>query len=96
VGSNFVTTPIYNTVQFGYRMQVIPDALQGRVNSAFRLLAFGFQPLGAALSGVLITAIGASRTILAFGVIGIGLAVVTTLNGHVRKARPIVEETAAG
>jgi MFS family permease len=94
VGCTFVTGPIYNSVQFGYRLQIIPDALQGRVNSAFRLLAFGFQPLGAALSGVLITAIGAAQTILVFGAVGIGLALATTFNGRVRNARPIVEAPA--
>src|SRR5438105_375401 len=55
----WITGPIYNAVQFSYRLALIPDALQGRVNSVFRLLAFGFQPLGAALSGVLLQSIGA-------------------------------------
>jgi len=95
LGASFIFGPIYNAVQFGYRLQIIPDALQGRVNSAFRLVAFGFQPLGLALSGVLITAIGPVQTILVFGAIGIALAVATTLNGRVRNARPVVEEPAA-
>lgn len=54
----FVVAPIYNIVQFSYRIALIPDALQGRVNSVFRLLAFGFQPLGAALTGVLLDQAG--------------------------------------
>ncbi|MEO5953662.1 MAG: MFS transporter, partial [Chloroflexia bacterium] len=41
--------PIYNIVQFSYRLALIPERLQGRVNSTFRLLAFGFQPIGAGL-----------------------------------------------
>ena len=36
--------PIYNVVQFSYRLALIPERLLGRVNSTFRLLAFGFQP----------------------------------------------------
>jgi MFS family permease len=90
LGCSFVTGPIYNAVQFGYRLQIIPDALQGRVNSAFRLLAFGFQPLGAALSGVLISVVGAQETVLVFSGIAVGLAVVTTANSSVRYARPAV------
>jgi MFS family permease len=95
LGCSFITSPIYNAVQFGYRLQIIPDALQGRVNSAFRLLAFGFQPLGAALSGVLISAIGASHTILVFAGVGVGLAVVTTANSRVRNARPVAPASSA-
>jgi MFS family permease len=91
LGASFIQSPIYNAVQFGYRLQIIPDALQGRVNSAFRLIAFGFQPLGLALSGVLITAMGATQTILVFGAVGIALAVTTTANARVRNARPVVE-----
>jgi MFS family permease len=87
----FVTSPIYNAVQFGYRLQIIPDELQGRVNSVFRLIAFGFQPLGAALSGVLITAIGAQHTVAAFALVGVGLALATTANANVRNARPVVK-----
>jgi len=36
-------------------LALIPDQLQGRVNSAFRSLAFGFNPLGAAVSGWLLS-----------------------------------------
>ena len=50
----YLTGPIYNVVQFSYRLALIPDALQGRVNSTFRLLAFGFIPVGAAVSGFLL------------------------------------------
>lgn len=85
----FVTSPIYNAVQFSYRLALIPDALQGRVNSAFRLLAFGFQPLGAALSGILAQSIGASFTVLFFAGLVAVLALLTTVNAHVRLARPL-------
>lgn len=91
LGSSFIMGPMYNAVQLGYRLQIIPDELQGRVNSAYRLIAFGFQPLGFALAGLLISAIGAAHTILVFGAIGIGLAAATTLNSRVRNARPVVE-----
>ncbi len=87
MGGSFVVGPIYNAVQFSYRVSLIPDALQGRVNSAFRLLAFGGQPLGAALSGLLIQAHGAVFAVLVFWAWYLLLAVLTTVNRQVRGAR---------
>ncbi|MEM7719386.1 MAG: MFS transporter [Pseudomonadota bacterium] len=44
---------VWNTVSVSYRQRVIPDALLGRVNSLYRLLAWGMMPIGLALSGIL-------------------------------------------
>jgi predicted MFS family arabinose efflux permease len=85
----FLSSPIYNVVQFSYRISIIPDALQGRVNSVFRLLAFGFQPLGLALTGFLIESIHVVPTVLCFAAVSLGLAVLTTFNRRVREARPV-------
>jgi predicted MFS family arabinose efflux permease len=87
----WVTGPVYNVVQFSYRIALIPDELQGRVNSVFRLLAFGFQPLGLALTGLLLQWADVVPTVLIFGACLIGLALATTLNPHVRHARPLEE-----
>jgi hypothetical protein len=46
--------PLYDVVQFSYRISLIPDALQGRVNSSFRLFAFLLNPVGAAACGWLL------------------------------------------
>jgi hypothetical protein len=51
---SFIIVPIYMSVQFSYRLIVIPDQLQGRVQSVYRLLSFGCQPVGLALAGLLI------------------------------------------
>jgi MFS family permease len=91
----FVTGPVYNVVQFSYRLALIPDELQGRVNSVFRLLAFGFMPLGMALTGLLLQWVDVVPTVLAFGVCMIALALATSLNSHVRHARPIEDVKAA-
>ena len=90
----FMLGPIYNVVQFSYRLALIPDDLQGRVNSTFRLVAFGFQPLGLALAGVLIDNIGTSGTILVYAAWIAVWAILTTINSHVRNAKPI-EQVAA-
>jgi MFS family permease len=91
----YMTGPIYNVVQFSYRLALIPDELQGRVNSTFRLLAFGFNPLGAALSGLLLERIGTTPTVIIFSLWYLVLAISTTLNTHVRKARPLEQARTA-
>ena len=78
------TMPVYNVVQFSYRLTLIPDALQGRVNSTFRLIAFGFMPAGAALCGLLIEMAGTTTTILVFGAWLAMLALATMLNPSLR------------
>jgi len=88
---SYMNSPIYNIVQFSYRLALIPDALQGRVNSAFRLLAFGFQPLGAALAGVLLERLGAVPTVMVYSLWLLMFAVLTTFSKYVRNARPLAQ-----
>jgi MFS family permease len=88
---SFCTSPIYNVVQMSYRMAIIPDELQGRVNSMFRLIAFGGQPLGLALTGILIQRTGVVTTILICAIGMVGFAIAATVNAHVRRARPLSE-----
>ena len=94
-GSMYLLGPIYNVVQFSYRLSLIPDELQGRVNSTFRLLAFGFMPVGAALSGVLIERLGAAGAVVVFSAWQLVLAALTAANRHVRRAAPIARSAAA-
>jgi Transmembrane secretion effector len=58
VAGSFIIVPIFNATQLSYRLIVTPDHLQGRVNSVFRLVTFGGQPLSMLLTGVLIQWIG--------------------------------------
>jgi predicted MFS family arabinose efflux permease len=85
----YLMGPIYNVVQFSYRLALIPDSLQGRVNSTFRLLAFGFIPIGAAISGLLLEKLGPIPTIFIFTLWYMLLATFTILNRHVRQARSL-------
>ncbi len=66
--------PIYGVTLVTYRLSVSPDHLQGRVNSAFRFLTYGSEPLGAAFLGLLLTLLN-PRIVL--GLVAVGLA----LNG---------------
>ena len=85
----FIAGPVYNVIQFSYRSALIPDELQGRVNSVFRLIAFGGQPIGLALTGLGIQTIGVVQTILIGTAIMIVLALAATVNTHVRHAQPL-------
>lgn len=87
----FGTNPIYNVTQFSYRLALIPDRLQGRVNSAFRLIAWGSQPLGAALAGVLLQSLAAEYVVAIFSVVLLILGIVAATNPHIRHAKPISE-----
>jgi predicted MFS family arabinose efflux permease len=87
----FTCGPTYNVVSVSYRLVLIPDELQGRVNSAFRLIAFCGQPLGLAVTGVLLQTINAIPTVLIMGIGLLALALMATLNRHVRKAPPLAE-----
>jgi predicted MFS family arabinose efflux permease len=84
-GSVFISS-IYDVVQFSYRMVLIPDALQGRVNSVFRSIAFGFQPLGSALAGVLLQVLGPIQTILIFFIPHLVLSMITSFRSPVPSA----------
>lgn len=45
---------VWNTVSVSYRQRMIPDALLGRVNSLYRLMAWGMMPVGLLLSGMVV------------------------------------------
>ena len=45
---------VWNTVSVSYRQRMIPDAILGRVNSIYRMMAWGMMPVGLMLSGILV------------------------------------------
>jgi len=87
----FLVDSIYNIVQFSYRLALIPDELQGRVNSAFRLISYSLRPVGIALTGVLMQSIGIMQTAIVFAMVLLILAIIASLNVHIRKAPPLVQ-----
>lgn len=78
--------PIYDIAQFSYRAALIPDELQGRVNSAYRLLALSTPPLGYFLAGFLLQVAGARPTILVFLICLLLLALLARWSRVLRKA----------
>ena len=48
-----LTNALWNVVAVSLRQRVTPDRLLGRINSSYRLVAWGTRPLGAAAGGLL-------------------------------------------
>lgn len=47
---------VWNTISVSTRQRMTPDHLLGRVNSVYRLLAWGMMPIGLLLSGLIVRA----------------------------------------
>lgn len=84
-GAMMFAAPIYNVVQLSRRLAMIPDGLQGRVNSAFRLAANLLYPVGAALCGVLIERGGTGLAVAVFGTVAVALVVATAVDPVIRR-----------
>jgi hypothetical protein len=87
--------PTVNAMVIGYRVAIVPDRLQGRVNSVARSLALLAFPLGPVFAGLLLASYSVRTTaavVLAGFVI---LAIVTTVNRSIRGAPSFDEVTAA-
>ncbi|MBV9280553.1 MAG: MFS transporter [Chloroflexi bacterium] len=83
--------PPLGGILYSYRLSLIPDELQGRVNSVARLISFGGQPLSLALTGVLLQTIGLYPTILFIAACLLALAVVVTLHRGLRQAPRLLD-----
>jgi len=89
LGWNYLCFSVFTSVEAGYRLAHIPDALQGRVNSVFRLIAFGSYPLGAAATGILLQTIGPRITLFGYGGWMLLLALATVRSHALRDAAPL-------
>jgi len=86
--------PTVNAMVIGYRVAIVPDRLQGRVNSVARSLALLAFPLGPVAAGLLLASYSVQVT-AAFVLAGFAiLAVVTTVNRSIRGAPSFDEVTA--
>ncbi len=91
----FAVGSVYTAMAIGYRLALIPDALQGRVNSVFRLIAFAGQVLGSLGAGLLLQMAGPATTILlALGIL-LALALLATLDPHLRRAPALTSQAPA-
>ncbi len=65
-----VASVVWNVITVSLRQRIVPDHLLGRINSGYRLLAWGTMPVGAALGGVLGELIGLRGTFAVCAAIG--------------------------
>jgi predicted MFS family arabinose efflux permease len=82
----FFLFPVFDVLQRSLRMALIPDALQGRINSVYRLIAFSSNPVSMALTGFLLQSAGTTFTILLVAGGFTLIALSATLNPHMRRA----------
>jgi MFS family permease len=86
----FLTEVVCSSVNISYRLALVPDELQGRVNSVYRLFGFGLgRPLGLVIAGILSQQFGVILTVWVFFGVWLLLAVAATLNSHVQNA-PVI------
>jgi len=75
-----LTGPVYSVTVLSYRLGLVPDALQGRVTSVFRLLNMAGQPLSLAAGGLLLASLG-PRPVLWLMATGGVLPIVVAIKG---------------
>lgn len=79
VGAGFllggVGITVWNVITVSLRQRVTPAALMGRVNSVYRLLAWGTMPLGAVAGGLIAEFLGLRAVFLSMGVLMLTLLV---------------------
>src|SRR6478752_1907428 len=81
---------VWNVITVSLRQTLVPDALLGRVNSAYRLVGWGTMPLGALAGGLLADAFGLRAPFLVAGVVALLLAAwlsLTVSNRSIARAR---------
>ena len=83
---------VWNVITVSLRQAVIPDELLGRVNSVYRFLGWGMMPLGAALGGVVASALGLRAT---YWIGGAALLVLALTGFRVVTNRAIADARAA-
>ncbi len=94
---------LWNVIAVSLRQRLTPDRLLGRLNSAYRLLAWGTAPIGAALGGALGEAFGIKvvfvvGTALTLAVIGLVVRLTPARLAAAEAAvdEPLVERAASG
>ena len=83
--------PSLNAVVIGYRIAIVPDRLQGRVNSVARMLAQVGAPLGPLVAGLLLGAFSPRLTCLVITAWFAAIALWATLSPSIRKAPSLSE-----
>jgi MFS family permease len=67
VGGFFIA--LWNVITVSLRQRIAPPHLLGRLNSSYRLVAWGTRPLGAALGGVIAETVGVRAVFVVAGAV---------------------------
>lgn len=91
-----VMVAVWNVITVSLRQRVTPHRLLGRLNSAYRLLAWGTIPLGAAAGGLVAQAFGLQAVFLGSGVVVLCLltGMIWVTDKRMAEAESAVEEAA--
>lgn len=99
VGSGFflggMAIATWNVITVSLRQRVTPDHLLGRVNSGYRLVAWGTMPLGAATGGVIAQVFGLTTAFTVAALLTLSLVVVILVrltDAHMDRAEREAEE----
>lgn len=68
-----VLVVLWNVITVSLRQRITPDRLLGRVNSAYRLLAWGTMPIGAAVGGLLASWLGLEAMFAIMGILALAM-----------------------
>lgn len=82
----FFLNPVSNVVGISYSIPLTPEAMRGRIASVFQLIPSAAAPIGLALTGFVLQAIGATATVLVASVYLALLAAGITFSTSVRHA----------
>jgi MFS family permease len=77
IGTGFLLSGVFivvwNVITVSLRQRIVPDQLLGRLNSAYRLFAWGTQPIGALLGGVVGELLGLPAVFILSAILGLSL-----------------------
>jgi MFS family permease len=76
--------PLWDALVVGYRLALVPDELQGRVESAGILIAFGGAALGPLVAGAAFTVLGGAGTFAALAAWMLALALLGSFSRALR------------
>jgi len=78
--------PGMQAVQTGYRLLLIPDELQGRLNSIFRLVHWGVQAIGPAMVGIVFEVVSRQHAVGVMFLAAVLVALYASLTPSLRRA----------
>jgi len=81
-----VVLPIFNVSNFSYRLALVPDHLQARVLSVYRLFGWGMVPLGLLAAGALLQTVNVVATVAILALVQLVIAASVTRSAPLRQA----------